>query len=196
MENDIRVERTINSLRCAFVKLLDEVPAYSISVTSLTRNAKVSRVTFYIHYSDMTDFIDKFCDHVMKSITWPFGKELNLFNIDNARLIFHKQINAVKENAHILRALLSENGPEHFWDEFMNMISNEYRENIYKHKKDRYIDEEEMTFLTQYISSGELQMITEWIKKDSIEPTEKMVERIINYTYKGVFTFLGIMDGN
>lgn len=194
MEHDIRVERTKTALRVAFVELLEEYSAYGISVTNLTKRAKISRVTFYIHYDDMSDFIEKICDYVVMDVKWAPTQDLNLFKLDNAKLIFTKQVETVRENTQLFRALLGDNGPDHFWDKFMEMIAYEYVKQITKHHKDKFENEGDMMALIKYISAGEMQLVTDWIRTDPIEPISTIVDRIMTFTFKGVFDSLGMME--
>ncbi len=193
MENDIRIERTKNALRGAFVELLDETPIYGISVTNLTKRAKVSRVTFYIHYTDMADFVDKTCDSVLSNITWGPSKELNLFVFENAKLVIRKQVEAVRENADIFRALLGSNGPDQFYGNMIDMIFKEYLFHLKKYK-DRFEDVDEMNAIVKYVTAGEIQLVTDWITKDPIVPNEVMVDRIVNLTFRGIFKSLDMME--
>ena len=193
MENDIRVERTKSALREAFVQLLKDTPIYSISVTNLTKTAKVSRVTFYIHYTDMTDFIEKICDGVLSEIKWMPSKDLNIFVLENSELIIRKQIENVYENLVTFRALLGKNGPDQFERKIIELISREYLFHVVKHSE-KFKDEKDMDALINYVAAGEIQLVTEWIKNEALDPMDDMVERIVNLTFKGIFKSYGLME--
>ncbi|WP_405076099.1 TetR/AcrR family transcriptional regulator [Ligilactobacillus acidipiscis] len=57
---DQRVLNTNQRLRKALFLLLDKKPLEKISITELCTQAKVSRGTFYIHYTKVTDVFDDF----------------------------------------------------------------------------------------------------------------------------------------
>lgn len=192
MAVDIRIERTKVALREAFCELLEETPAYGISVTNLTKKAKVSRVTFYIHYQDMTDFIEKVCDWVLSDMVWPPAAEMNVFNIENAKLIFTKQAQSVADNAVLFRALLGDNGPNYFWDKFSAVIESEY--NVYLEKSKIEFSEQNTRDIVKYVSAGKLALLIDWIDNDPMVPTEEMVDKIMQLTYRGVFDSLGMMQ--
>lgn len=192
MTVDIRIERTKVALRKAFCDLLEETPAYGISVTNLTKKANVSRVTFYIHYKDMPDFIEKVCDWVLSDMVWPPAAEMNVFNIENAELIFTKQAESVKENAVLFKALLGDNGPNYFWDRFVEVIEAEYY--VYLEKSKKEYTEQQKKDIVKYISAGKLVLLIDWIDNDPMDSIESMVEKIMQLTYRGVFSSLGMMQ--
>lgn len=193
MEQDIRVERTKSSLRKAFKELLKNTPAHAISVTNLTKKAGVSRVTFYIHYKDISDFITKNCDWTVENMVWEAAGEMNLFNLDNARLIFTKQIEYVMEHKELFQALLSSNGPSYFWDKMIATIENEYHR-AFERVKDKFEDQQQIDDLIKYISAGELALLLYWIHSDKNETVEEMVDRLMDLTFKGALVGLEIME--
>lgn len=59
MRNDLRVVKTENGIRGAFISLLGERPFEKITVTDILRRALINRKTFYAHYEDKFDLADK-----------------------------------------------------------------------------------------------------------------------------------------
>lgn len=192
MEKDIRVERTQAALRNAFCDMLDSKPAYSISVTNLTKKAGVSRVTFYIHYKDMSDFIEKTCDWALEEMIWPPASEMNIFNIDNARLIYTKQAQSISENADLFRALFGNNGPSYFWEKIVNVIESEYHIQFNK-MKDKLKSNEQIHDTVKYMAAGELALLIDWIHQDHMEAVDIVVEKIMDLSFRGVLTSLGLI---
>lgn len=56
---DPRVQRTKQQLRRALVELLKTATTKEISIQAITKQAQITRGTFYLHYEDKTDFIQK-----------------------------------------------------------------------------------------------------------------------------------------
>ncbi|MEJ1295568.1 TetR-like C-terminal domain-containing protein [Latilactobacillus sakei] len=56
---DPRVQRTKQQLRRALVELLKTATTKEISIQAITKQAQITRGTFYPHYEDKTDFIQK-----------------------------------------------------------------------------------------------------------------------------------------
>ncbi len=52
---DIRKIKTKRAIREEFLKLLKSKPIEEITVTELSKNAEIGRMTFYLHYNDIYD---------------------------------------------------------------------------------------------------------------------------------------------
>ena len=65
---DPRIVRTRQMLKEAFVDLMDEMETEKITVNRLAERAKINRVTFYLHYKDIPDMMDKLADEMIEEI--------------------------------------------------------------------------------------------------------------------------------
>ena len=66
---DPRILRTRRMLREAFIELLEEMDVDKISVNRLAERATINRVTFYLHYRDIPDMMDKLADEMVEEIS-------------------------------------------------------------------------------------------------------------------------------
>jgi AcrR family transcriptional regulator len=67
-QTDPRVLRTRQLIRGAFVDLLEEVDLEKITVNRITERATINRVTFYLHYRDIPDMLDKMADDIISEM--------------------------------------------------------------------------------------------------------------------------------
>jgi len=65
---DPRIVRTRRLLRDALVELLEEMEVEKISVNRLAERATINRVTFYLHYRDIPDMMEKMADDMIEDI--------------------------------------------------------------------------------------------------------------------------------
>ncbi|MGO4545550.1 TetR-like C-terminal domain-containing protein [Paenibacillus sp. 2TAB23] len=65
---DPRIVRTRQLLRDAFIELLQEIDIEKISVNRLAERATINRVTFYLHYRDIPDMLEKMADEMVEDI--------------------------------------------------------------------------------------------------------------------------------
>nr|WP_255654242.1 TetR/AcrR family transcriptional regulator C-terminal domain-containing protein [Cohnella sp. REN36] len=56
-------------LREAFVELLQEMEIDKITVNRLAERATINRVTFYLHYKDIPDMMDKMADEMVEDLS-------------------------------------------------------------------------------------------------------------------------------
>jgi len=65
---DLRVVRTRQMIRDAFIDLLEHKSYDKITISELTKQANINRVTFYSHYTDLDDFLSQFVDELIDNI--------------------------------------------------------------------------------------------------------------------------------
>ncbi|NQX60832.1 TetR/AcrR family transcriptional regulator [Paenibacillus qinlingensis] len=65
---DPRVLRTRQLLKDAFIELLQEMDIEKISVNRIAERATINRVTFYLHYRDIPDMLEKMADEMIEDI--------------------------------------------------------------------------------------------------------------------------------
>ena len=98
---DRRVRKTKRQLRQALMDLMSEKPSKSISVRELAERADINRGTFYIHYKDVSDLLQRLEDEMAERLilvckkyaystsevdAFPYLTELYRFARDNADL--------------------------------------------------------------------------------------------------------------
>lgn len=65
---DPRVLRTRILIRDAFIDLLQELELEKITVNRIAERATISRVTFYLHYRDIPDMLERLADEMITDI--------------------------------------------------------------------------------------------------------------------------------
>lgn len=65
---DPRVLRTRQLLRDAVIDLMEEMSIEKITVNRIAERAKINRVTFYLHYRDIPDMMEKMADDMAEDV--------------------------------------------------------------------------------------------------------------------------------
>ncbi|WP_116188617.1 TetR/AcrR family transcriptional regulator [Paenibacillus taihuensis] len=65
---DPRILRTRQLLKDALIDLLQEMDIEKISVNKIAEKATINRVTFYLHYRDIPDMLEKMADDMIEEI--------------------------------------------------------------------------------------------------------------------------------
>ena len=68
MPTQKRKTTTKSDLKAALTRLLREKDFEAISVSDITKEAGVNRGTFYLHYVDKFDMMDKLIDEILQNI--------------------------------------------------------------------------------------------------------------------------------
>jgi len=67
-QTDPRIVRTRHLIKEAFVDLLKEMDIEKMTVSKIAARATISRVTFYLHYRDIPDMLEKMADDMIEDI--------------------------------------------------------------------------------------------------------------------------------
>ncbi|MDN3232751.1 TetR/AcrR family transcriptional regulator, partial [Priestia megaterium] len=73
LHTDPRILRTRQLIKDAFVELLEEIDLQKITVNRLAERATINRVTFYLHYRDIPDMLEKMADDMIEDISTIFN---------------------------------------------------------------------------------------------------------------------------
>ncbi|WP_040950441.1 TetR/AcrR family transcriptional regulator [Gorillibacterium massiliense] len=65
---DPRIVRTRQALKDAFIDLLQAMDVEKITVNRLAERSTIHRVTFYLHYRDIPDMMNKFANEMVEEI--------------------------------------------------------------------------------------------------------------------------------
>ncbi len=94
---DLRVRRTINSIRKAFFELVLEKNYNEISITELTERAGINRKTFYLHFSSLDDFVSEIEEEIVADILEHIGKNAEEFDLSGCIKNFYLYLESCNE---------------------------------------------------------------------------------------------------
>ncbi len=112
---DLRIRRTKRSIRDAFFELISEKGFDSVTVKDITDRALISRNTFYLHYEDKFDLLNKISNELMRKVYLRVSKDLlkvkNLdFTIDCTAMLLMSIQQVIDEDRELYRLLLTDPG--------------------------------------------------------------------------------------
>ena len=114
-KTDLRIRRTKKSIRDAFFELIDENGFDSVTVKDITDRALISRNTFYLHYEDKFDLLNKISNELMRKVYWRVSKDLIKikdldFTIDCTAALLISIQRVIDEDRDLYRLLLTDPG--------------------------------------------------------------------------------------
>lgn len=118
---DPRVLRTRQLIRDAFIELLHELELEKITVNRIAERATINRVTFYLHYQDIPDMIDRLADDMINEIHAILKEAPNKsgFNME----IMIKLLEHIAENSRFYKVLLASKRIPVFTERLMKLIA-------------------------------------------------------------------------
>lgn len=175
-----------NKLIDAFMTLYADNPIEKISIKMITNLANLNRGTFYLHYLDIYDLLDKI-EAYFHSITKVVAKNsLNALFNDELLIKALPNMEFYEKYLGYYKVLLCNKGKsnlEHLMkEEIKNILSQSYQNNS---KTDHLLDE----YALEYFSAANVATIIQWIRNDMSIPQSDISKLIQDFSKNGVFHF-------
>jgi AcrR family transcriptional regulator len=170
------VRRTKKALYDSMISLMKDHSCLSISVKDICEAADVGRSTFYAHYQSQYDLLKEIEDHALAGMikVMEFRLEkLPEITTDGLYAGFRELLEYIAGNGDSIQALLSENGDTRFQRKYF-MAAIEKMRFIRKHKGDKSPDEQEIKYITLFVTGGFIALIQEWLKSGIDTPIPAM----------------------
>ncbi|MFD0671016.1 TetR-like C-terminal domain-containing protein [Cohnella sp. GCM10027633] len=165
---DPRIVRTRQLIRDAFVDLLQEMDVEKISVNRIAERATINRVTFYLHYRDIPDMMDKLADEMIDGIEKALGKPKDgSVSPEDAKLYMVRLLEHIADNAKWYKVVLASRKTPIFTDRMLTLLTRMVTEGIESKASaelSRLGIQQEIAIW--YSSSALIGTIVSWLRKD------------------------------
>lgn len=169
---DARVRYTRMIIEKSFLELLKEKPVSKITVTELCNIAQINRATFYKHYLDIPDLLEKLEEELFDQIRGMFRNQA----ADMEQMLLDMMDYTRREWERFV-ALGGDNGdPNLMMKTFLICYENAYP---LVEQNTPQISEAKRQMLFQFMSQGAGGILTWWIKNDMKEDPDLVVQIIM-----------------
>ena len=177
---DRRVRKTRRQLRECLITLLKEKKVQDITVRELTDMADLNRGTFYLHYKDVFDLLEKTEAELQEDFNQLVCKHYAVDLKQRPSVIFNEIYSLVYDNADLIEILLGENGDLNFVNRLKQLI----REKCLKDWMEVFRSGNAAAFdaFFSFIVSGCIGLVQYWLQtglKETPEQMAKLTEHII-----------------
>ena len=177
---DRRGRKTRRQLRECLISLLKEKKVQDITVRELTDMADLNRGTFYLHYKDVFDLLEKTEAELQDEFNQLVLKHDAVDLKQRPAVIFNEIYSLVYENADLIEILLGENGDLNFVNRLKKLI----REKCLKDWMEVFRTGNPAVFdaFFSYIASGCVGLVQYWLQtglKETPQQMAKLTEQII-----------------
>ncbi|MRN53898.1 TetR/AcrR family transcriptional regulator [Paenibacillus monticola] len=106
---DPRVIRTLQLIRDAFIDLLQEIEFEKITVNRIAERATINRATFYLHYRDIPDMLERMANQMIDEIQAILSDAPNQtrLDIDIDLSVLVKLLEHIADNSKFYKVLLA-----------------------------------------------------------------------------------------
>lgn len=169
---DARVRYTRMVIEKSFLKLLEKKPVNRITVTELCQMAEINRATFYKHYLDIPDLLEKMEEKMLGDIRALFRE------CGDIQKAFLTMLQYAKEDFEKYAFLGSENGDR----ELFSKICDACFESAYPMTETNLLqfDNWQRETLHAYITYGIAGIMKSWIMNGMAQPPERVANIMVS----------------
>ncbi len=195
-KTDRRTIRTKRFIRDALTELMEEKGFEGVTVRDLTKKADINRGTFYLHYQDKYDLLEKSENEVIQEIQ-EFIKKANPNEIVSANLqeqplpFIIALFEYIQENARFMQVMLGPKGNPGFYLKIKEVMKTNMLEKL------KLIDNKisplvPLEYLMSYVTSAHLGVIQHWLEQDMKQSPREMALTLASMTFLGPAYIAGI----
>ena len=177
---DPRVVRTRQQLRAALVSLIEESGVDALTVQDITDRAELNRATFYLHYRDKQDLLEKSLRDAIDELTADLGAspdEQSQLAIDESPRPIKAVFEHVAQHAHFYRVMLSAEGVPAFSTgvrDYMAEVTLRWLTALQPHPRQSRVP---LEIVANSLSWSLLGVLIWWLEHDLPHPPEYMAEQ-------------------
>ncbi|HLR70677.1 MAG TPA: TetR/AcrR family transcriptional regulator [Pseudogracilibacillus sp.] len=187
---DLRIVKTKQFLRDALLELILENGFESITVKNLTERAQINRSTFYAHYYDKYDLLERTIDEMLLSFAEEVApksvEELTEANIPKA--FFLRAFQYIHKHARFFTVMMGKNGIPSFQRQMLQIISQFMEDRLEKFHPQLDKMAVPKAFFISYVAHANLGIISYWLENDLKYSPQYMAEQLTNMTVEGPFS--------
>lgn len=182
---DLRVIKTKSLIKGAFIELVEEKGFDNVTVKDICSKALINRNTFYLHYFDKVDLLNKIASDVFSeqenTITF-MSKDLSHQDIETLRLGLIKVLQVLHKEIEFYRVILLDSNMSGYIDKFALDLKKNYINSLNVNEKINVIE-------LDYIFYGIVGVIKNWIIKD-YSSIDSLATRLSNIIYNNLITYI------
>lgn len=179
---DRRIRYTTLLLKDSLVKLLQKNQISRISVKMLCDEADINRSTFYAHYTDQYNLLQKVEQEVVKDLREYVNKHDLSEHSEVTTQALKQLLEYVAKNADLFKVLLSDNGDSNFQRDIMEIAQQKMISDIHNYQA---INTRMSGYLQCFVIAGALRLLQKWLEDGMVESSQEMAELISKLLYKG-----------
>lgn len=196
-KTDRRIVRTKKDIKDTFIALLAEKSFEKISVRDITEQANINRGTFYLHYLDKYDLLEKLEEQLFQKVQaiideTVFAERLDGVDFASERIPFlTRLLQCFQEEAAFMKVILSPNGDANFKEKIRQVFLYNW-ENIIPHISKTDQLNYPLDLFIMYVSSAHLGVLTYWLQNDLKQSPEEIAAMLFDITVNGPLKASGL----
>ena len=182
---DLRVRRTKAAITGAFIDLVLEKGFEYVKVKDICAKAMINRNTFYLHYLDKEDLLQKMVDSIFidqENSIMNIKKENTYSDFESVKKGFVYVLDSFQKEIEFFRILLLDSSMSGYVDKYVNRLKHAFTK-IYG------LDYNEFKIELDYIFFGIVGVFKNWIVKD-YSSIDELSTKLTNLTLNSLSNFI------
>ncbi|GGI17363.1 TetR/AcrR family transcriptional regulator [Gottfriedia solisilvae] len=168
---DPRILRTRQLIKNALVELLGEMDIKKITVNRLAERATINRVTFYLHYRDIPDMLEKMADDMIEEFSMVIKNTPAVGHTSSGEgnwKILENILEHIAKNGNFYKIILASKQIPIFRDRLLSFLKDMIVTKIDESKSHPYLLSQgiKVDILIWYNSSALIGTIISWLQND------------------------------
>lgn len=172
-QEDRRIRRTKKLLKTGFASLMKEKEFKDIRVKDITDLVDLNRGTFYLHYNDTYDLLEKIENEVLDNFQTMIDTYRPQVDGHSILPVIAPIVDYIVDNLDVCRVLFQNKTSNDFWGKFQNLIRKNGVSMIhmtYPNYNQEYLD-----YFFSFVTTGILGLIKEWFDTSMRLPKNELV---------------------
>lgn len=185
---DLRVVKTRKAIKEAFLNLVKSKGYEKITIQDIADEAMINRNTFYLHYVDKFDLMEKLCEESISKLNVCINlehKDINEMDREMFISILNDTFKVIEEDIIFFKTMISENGYPNFYS-YLNKL---FKEIIISGIADKY-NNTKMKISLEYIVSGLVGVVCMWIIDYDNLLIEEVIEKLSEIHFHNIYDLL------
>ncbi|MCA9962442.1 MAG: TetR/AcrR family transcriptional regulator [Chloroflexota bacterium] len=187
---DLRVRRTREQIRDAFMALLLERPFEQITVSAITQQARINRATFYRHYTDVNDLAARLTDLLFADIATHLEEQGTHSTAASWQILFTH----VAEYATFYKAMMGPGGIPGFRERVETAVAAQMADLLPTFGFDNTRLRLPQTLAVRYLAAAQVGVIQWWLENEMPVTAATAAEYLINLHLHGGWWALGLEE--
>lgn len=177
---DRRQKYTRLVLKESLLKLLEQKTISTVTVKEICKQADINRSTFYTHYKDQFDLLDKIEEEIIADLYHYLDRYQSNLEDESIQMV-EKLLDYIEDNKHTFQILLNKNADPAFEKRLKDTAQHFM---IHNWMREQPVDKQVSMYLSTFVVSGAIHVIKNWIDHDmdfSNKNLSILINQFVNY---------------
>lgn len=186
---DRRVRKTKAALRAGLIKLMQTKSIREITVRELVEEVDINRSTFYLHYADIYDMLNKIEEELLEELVTVTTKHKHEYYNEKLHEYLEEVFTILLENVDICNLLMSPNGDINFTSKVKNLIKDNITQTTIELLQGT-LPVEEIEYACSFYIGGCLGLIEKWLMNGAKETPAELSMLCYKLIRNGLVTII------